>query len=254
LRKNELRQFALKISRVRTRGGAVGAREISACAKFTQRRKVGGRLRREHRNLDRVMSLDEHPPKPTILVVVVKVVPMRAIDARSGRRAPGGRLDLRYARLGCRGLLGIMVEEGFQLGKLELDRSERLIHLRFPRREQLVEDHRRRLDAGDALVLDLVRRHHVSDMLVDGVGVDREVDDDLLTNLLHEILQHKLQVRFHCVELLLQSRVVVVIQDGCRLDVSDTKCYHRSRGRIWRKNSRNRVTEKRDWERVSAMN
>jgi hypothetical protein len=212
LRKNELRQFALKISRVRTRGGAVGAREISACAKFTQRRKVGGRLRREHRNLDRVMSLDEHPPKPTIPVVVVKVVPMRAIDARSGRRAPGGRLDLRYARLGCRGLLGIMVEEGFQLGKLELD------------------------------------------MLVDGVGVDREVEDDLLTNLLHEILQHKLQVRFHCVELLLQSRVVVVIQDGCRLDVSNTKCYHRSRGRIWRKNSRNRVTEKRDWERVSAMN
>jgi hypothetical protein len=61
--------------------------------------------------------------------------------------------------------------------------------------------------------------------------VDHEVGDDLLAglldllmNLLHEILKQELHVGFHHVELLLPSRVVVVLEDGHRVDISDTKC------------------------------
>jgi hypothetical protein len=69
--------------------------------------------------------------------------------------------------------------------------------------------------------------------LVEGDLVDGKALLDLLTDLLHEFLEHQqLDIGFHGTEMLLSSRVVVVLlQGGRKIVVSDTRCYIWERGK-----------------------
>jgi hypothetical protein len=164
------------------------------------------------------MGQGVNTPEPTIPVVLVNVVPIRAIDHRSSQRTLRGWPKLEHAQFGCARTLGVLIEVGFELGQHEFDGSERRLHFRLPCGEGVVERRHHCLHGRDMLIASLLFHGEPGEVLVDGVEVHGESALDLLLNLLdlltyllQQIFEQQLQVGVHAIESLLPTRVVVVV-------------------------------------------
>jgi hypothetical protein len=173
-----------------------------------------------HHTLDWVMGMGVNTPKPTISVMLFDVVPIRAIDGGSKRRLLGCWPTLENALLGWVEILRLAVEEGVELRQLQLDRRDIRLDVRLPIDERLIEQCRRRLQRGDALIPLPLHDLELGEALVEGVGVRCEALLDLAVDLLHQLLNPDLRVGLHRTEASLTAGVVEMwFQIGRRISV-----------------------------------
>jgi hypothetical protein len=166
------------------------------------------------------MGMGVNTPKPTISVMLFDVVPIRAIDGGSKRWLLRCWPTLENALLGWAEILRLAVEEGVELRQLQLDRRDIRLDVRLPIDERLVEQCRRRLQRGDALIPLPLHDLELGEALVEGVGVRCEALLDFAVDLLHQLLNPDLRVGLHRTEASLTAGVVEMwFQIGRRISV-----------------------------------
>jgi hypothetical protein len=85
------------------------------------------------------MGMSVNTPIPTIPVMYVDAVPMRAVGGEPRSSSVQSRPVLDHPRLRCVGILCALVEVGVQLGHHQLDRRDGILHFGLPLRERFVE-------------------------------------------------------------------------------------------------------------------